>query len=224
MRSIRGVIFDLDGTLINSLDTYNMAFNHTAERHNLRAVDIREMADFLNQFVTLDQLLLTLYPSLTPHAITAFTRAMKDEFMALSKDHITLQPHAREVLLLLKDGGMKTGVATGRMSVGNGKWRDLKNLGIDILIDAVVTAGETKPKPDPASLIKCTEELGLSRSECVFVGDSRADIIAGKRAGVQVIALPTGVATKDQLAEEKPDSMLDCLSALPAQLQTIFRT
>jgi len=224
MKSIRGVIFDLDGTLINSLDTYNMAFNHIAQRQNLRAVDIREMADFLNQFVTLDQLLLTLYPSLPPHAITAFMREMKDEFIALSKDHITLQPHAREVLLLLKDAGIKRGVATGRMSVGNGKWRDLKNLGIDTLIDAVVTAGETKPKPDPASLIKCTEELGLSRSECVFVGDSRADVIAGKRAGVQVIALPTGVATKNQLAEEKPHSILDCLSALPAQLQTIFRT
>ena len=105
MRTLKGVIFDLDGTLINSLDTYNMAFNHTAERHNLRAVDIREMADFLNQFVTLDQLLLTFYPSLTPHAITAFTRAMKDEFIALSKDHITLQPHAREVLLSTEGWG-----------------------------------------------------------------------------------------------------------------------
>jgi len=224
MRSIRGVIFDLDGTLINSLDTYSMAFNHIAQRHNLPAVDIREMADFLNQFVTLDQLLLTVYPALTPDGIRGFTRAMKAEFIALSKDHITLQPHAREVLLLLKDAGMKRGVATGRMSVGSGKWRDLKNLGIDTLIDAVVTAGETKPKPDPASLIKCTEELGLSRRECVFVGDSRADVIAGKRAGVQVIALPTGVATRDELAEEKPDSMLDCLSALPARLHTISRT
>ena len=223
MRTLKGVIFDLDGTLINSLDTYNMAFNHIAERHNLRAVDIREMADFLNQFIPLDQLLLTLYPSLTPHDITTFTRAMKDEFIALSKDHITLQPHAREVLLFLKDAGMKTGVATGRMSVGNGKWRDLKNLGIDTLIDAVVTAGETKPKPSPASLIKCTEELGLSRCECVFVGDSRADVIAGKRAGVQVIALPTGVASKEQLEKEKPDSILNSLSALPAQLQVISR-
>jgi phosphoglycolate phosphatase len=223
MRSIKGVIFDLDGTLINSLDTYNMAFNHIAQRYNLRAFDIREMADFLNQFVSLDQLLLTVYPSLTPRDIIAFTRAMKDEFIALSKDHITLKPHVREVLLLLRDAGMKIGVATGRMSVGNGKWRDLKNLGIDTLIDAVVTAGETKPKPDPASLITCTEKLGLSRSECVFVGDSKADVIAGKRAGIPVIALPTGVASKDQLAEEKPDSMLDCLSSLPAQLQTIFR-
>ena len=223
MKIIKGVIFDLDGTLINSLDTYSMAFNHIAKRHNLRAVDIREMADFLNQFVTLDQLLHTVYPSLSPQDITVFTRAMKDEFIALSKDHITLQPHARQVLLVLKDAGMKTGVATGRMSVGNGKWRDLKNLGIDTLIDAVVTAGETQPKPDPASLIKCTEELGLLRSECVFVGDSRADVIAGKRAGIHVIALPTGVASKDQLAEEEPDRMLDSLSALPAQLQVISR-
>lgn len=221
MSSMRGVIFDLDGTLINSLDTYTMAFNHIARRHNLPAFDIRAMADFLNQFLSLNELLHILYPSLAPQEITAFTRAMKDEFIALSREHTTLKPHAREVLHLLKDRGMKTGVATGRMSVGNGKWRDLKNLGIDTLIDAVVTAGETKPKPDPASLIKCSEELGLSLSECVFVGDARADVIAARRAGVLVIALTTGVASKEQLAEERPDSILDCLSSLPAQLESI---
>jgi predicted HAD superfamily phosphohydrolase YqeG len=38
MSSIKGVIFDLDGTIINSRGTYNMAFNHTAERHNLRSI------------------------------------------------------------------------------------------------------------------------------------------------------------------------------------------
>lgn len=222
MSSRKGVIFDLDGTLINSLDTYNLAFNETAQRYRLETVDIREMADFLNQFIALDQLLLSLYPSLTPRDVTAFMGEMKETFIALSKDHTTLKPHAREVLLLLKDAGMKTGVATGRMSVGSGKWRDLRNLGIDTLIDAVVTAGETKPKPDPAALIKCTADLGLARSDSVFVGDSRADVIAGRRAGVQVIALSTGVATKEQLAEEEPDDIIDSLAALPARLHTIF--
>ncbi len=221
MPEIKGVIFDLDGTLIDSLVAYRMAFNRSVERYNLKPIDIRELTDFLNQFLSLEELLINLYPSLNPEDIQEFMVEMKNEFIALSKDYITLKPHAREVLLLLKNQGMKIGIATGRMSRGDGKWRELKNLNIDSFVDTVVTAGETKPKPDPASLIKCAEELDLSLDECVFVGDSRADVIAGKSAGVKIIAVPTGVASRDQLAEEMPDFMLDTLSQLPDKIKSI---
>lgn len=223
MKCIKGVIFDLDGTLIDSLDTYNLAFNRTVKRYRLKPVDIREMADFLNQFLSLNQLLTQLYPSLSPDEITTFMTEMKNEFIALSKDHITLQPHVKEVLQKLKEQGIKIGVATGRMSIGNSKWRDLKNLGIDCLVDVVVTGGETKPKPDPASLLKCCQDLGIPLTECIFVGDSRADVIAGKSAGVQVIAVSTGVASRDQLAEEMPDYMMDSLALLPEHIMNIHQ-
>jgi len=221
MPRIKGVIFDLDGTLIDSLVAYRMAFNRSVERYNLKPIDIRELADFLNQFLSLEELLKNLYPSLNPEDIQEFMVEMKNEFIALSKDYITLKPHAREVLLSLKNQGMKIGIATGRMSRGDGKWRELKNLNIDSFVDTVVTAGETKPKPDPASLIKCAEELDLSLDECVFVGDSRADVMAGKSAGVKIIAVPTGVASRDQLAEEMPDFMLDSLYQLTDKIKSI---
>lgn len=223
MQCIKGVIFDLDGTLIDSLDTYNLAFNRTVKRHRLKPIDIREMADFLNQFLSLNQLLSQLYPSLSPDDIATFMTEMKNEFIALAKDHITLQPHVEEVLQTLKEQGLKIGVATGRMSKGNSKWRDLKNLGIDCLIDVVVTGGETKPKPDPASLLKCCQDLGIPLTECIFVGDSRADVIAGKSAGVQVIAVSTGVASRDQLAQEMPDYMIDSLALLPDHIMKIHQ-
>lgn len=223
MGIIKGAIFDLDGTLIDSLETYRMAFNSTVERYNLKSIDIKELTDFLNQFLSLEQVLKKLYPSLKPEAIQEFMVEMRKKFIALSKHHITLKPHTREVLLSLKEQGMKIGVATGRMSRGDGKWRELKNLRIDSLVDTVVTAGETKPKPDPASIIKCAEELGLSLKDCVFVGDSKADVIAGRSAGVKVIAIPSGVASRQQLADEMPDFVLDCLAELPAHIENISR-
>ena len=221
MATIKGVIFDLDGTLIDSLVAYRMAFNKTVERYNLKPIDIRELANFLNQFLTLEEVLNNLYSNLNHDDIQTFMVEMKNEFIALSKDYITLKPHARDVLFSLKDQGLKIGIATGRMSKGDGKWRELKNLKIDSFVDAVVTAGETKPKPDPASLIRCVQELGLTMDECVFVGDSRADVIAGRSAGIQIIALPTGVASKDQLLEETPNFLLDSLSQLPACIKNI---
>ena len=221
MERIKGVIFDLDGTLIDSLETYRMAFNRIVERYSLKPVDLTELTDFLNQFLTLEQVLKKLYPSLKPEVIKEFIVEMRKEFIALSKHYITLKPHAREVLLSLKGQGMKIGIATGRMSRGDGKWRELKHLRIDSLVDTVVTSGETKPKPDPASLIKCVEELGLLLKDCIFVGDSRADVIAGRSAGMKVIAIPSGVASREQLADEMPDSLLDCLSKLPAYIENI---
>lgn len=220
---IKGVIFDLDGTLIDSLETYCMAFNRIVTRNNLTPIDLREISDFLNQLISLEQLLQKLYPSLRPDDIQEFMREMRKEFIALAQHHITLKPNARGVLTALKNQGMKIGVATGRMSRGDGKWRELHNLGISSLVDIVVTAGETKPKPDPALLIKCTEHLALSPDECIFVGDSIADVIAGKNAGIKVIAIPLGVASREQLAQEKPDFFIDTLSHLPAQIEHISR-
>ena len=86
---IKGVIFDLDGTLINSLDTYNMAFNRTVKRYQCQPLDIREMKDFLNQFITLEELLQQLYPSLKSEEVKKFMLEMRDEFIALSKQYIT---------------------------------------------------------------------------------------------------------------------------------------
>jgi HAD superfamily hydrolase (TIGR01509 family) len=218
MKRLNGVIFDLDGTLIDSLTAYTMAFNRTVDRHRLLPINLRDMTDLLNQFISLDEMLHRTYPNLSAEERAVFMTEMRNEFIALAPDHITLQPYAKEVLNELREQGMKIGIATGRMSDGSSKWRELRNLHIDTLIDAVVTAGETRPKPDPASLIKCVFDLGLTPDACVFVGDSRADIIAARSAGVISIAIPTGVASRQDLAEEQPQYIIDSLAMLPGQL------
>lgn len=221
MKRLNGVIFDLDGTLIDSLTAYTMAFNRTVDRHRLLPINLREMTDLLNQFISLDEMLYRTYPNLSAEERAMFMTEMRNEFIALAPDHITLQPYAKEVLGELREQGMKIGIATGRMSDGSSKWRELRNLRIDDLIDAVVTAGETRPKPDPASLIKCVFDLGLTPDACVFVGDSRADIIAARSAGVISIAIPTGVASRQDLAEEQPQYIIDSLAMLPGQLSAL---
>ena len=221
MKRLSGVIFDLDGTLIDSLTAYTMAFNRTVDRHRLLPVNLREMTDLLNQFISLDEMLHRTYPHLSAEERAVFMTEMRNEFIAIAPDHITLQPYAKEVLGELREQGMKIGIATGRMSDGSSKWRELKTLRIDTLIDAVVTAGETRPKPDPASLIKCVYDLGLTPDACVFVGDSRADIIAARAAGVTSIAIPTGVASRQDLAEERPHCIIESLSLLPGELYAL---
>ncbi len=68
MKKITGVIFDLDGTLIDSLTAYTMAFNRTVDRHRLLPINLREMTDLLNQFISLDEMLHRTYPHLSAEA------------------------------------------------------------------------------------------------------------------------------------------------------------
>ena len=88
----------------------------------------------------------------------------------------------------------------------------------------MVTGAEAPAKPAPDGLIKCIKELGLSAEECVFVGDSRVDVIAGRKAGVKTVAVHTGVADKELLAEEEPDYLLGNLNLLIFHLNELPKT
>jgi phosphoglycolate phosphatase-like HAD superfamily hydrolase len=81
-------------------------------------------------------------------------------------------------------------------------------------VDVMVTAAEAPAKPAPDGLILCVQKLGLLAEECVYVGDSRLDIRAGKKAGLLTVGIQTGVAGKKLLVEEKPDYIVDEVSEL----------
>ena len=127
---------------------------------------------------------------------------------------VLLKPEVKRTLQSLKERKFKIGIVTGRMTKGEQKWHELRRLNIHQFIDAMVTGAEAAPKPAPDGLIKCIKELGLSAGDCVFIGDSRVDVIAGKKAGVRTIAIHTGVADKKLLAEQRPDCILADLSLL----------
>ncbi len=88
-----------------------------------------------------------------------------------------------------------------------------------------MTRSSLPEKPGPSltrhHFIKCALDLNLSLDECVFVGDSRADIIAARSAGVTSIAIPTGVASRQDLAAEQPHYIIDSLAMLPGQLYAL---
>ena len=78
----------------------------------------------------------------------------------------------------------------------------------------MVTAAEAPAKPAPDGLLKCVKALGLLAEDCVYVGDSRLDIRAGKEAGLMTVGIQTGVAGKELLTEESPDYIVNGVSEL----------
>ncbi len=225
MPKIKGVIFDLDGTLIDSLETYTQAFNQGIGKFGLGPVTNEELATLLNRALGLEDILLELFPSKLEdkEARLHCMKEMRNAYVKLEGENVLLKPGAVEVLPLLSKMGLKIGIVTARTTSGERKWAELRRLNIDQFIDVMVTAAEAKRKPSPEGVIKCAKELGLSPEECVLVGDSQADLIAGRAAGTMTIAITSGVAKEELLSKETPLVIINNLAELPSILGSLVR-
>ena len=225
-QKIKGVIFDLDETIIDSLGTFTEAFNAGTRIFGLEPVTEERIAYFLDKAFRLGEMLLKLFPSVFEEDEKRRTceGEIRKVYLELEAQKIMLKPGVKRTLQSLKKGGIKIGVVTGRMTEGEGKWLELRRLNIHQFVEAMVTGAEAPAKPAPDGLIKCIKELGLSAEECVFVGDSRVDVIAGKRAGVRTVAVHTGVASKELLAEQGPDFILADLNLIFLYLKDLQKT
>ena len=225
-QEIKGVIFDLDGTLIDSLGAYTDAFNRGIRLFGLEPVTAKQIARFLDEGLRLSQMLLELSPSIFreegKRGICEYE--IRRAYVELEPKGVVLKPGAKRTLQSLKGRGMKIGIVTGRRSQGERKWLELRRLNIRRFIDAMVTAAEAPAKPSPDGVIQCIKALGLSAEECVFVGDSRIDVMAGKRAGVRTIAVHSGVAGRELLAGQEPDYIVADLNSLSSYLGELQRT
>ena len=226
LQEIKGVIFDLDGTLIDSLGAYTEAFNRGVRIFRLEPVTPEQIARFLDEGLRLSQMLLELFPSVFEEEGKrgACENEIRRAYVELEPKGVVLKPGVKRTLQSLKDRGIKIGIVTGRKSKGERKWLEIRRLTIRRFIDAMVTGAEAPAKPSPDGVIRCIQELGLSAEECLFVGDSRIDVIAGKRAGVRTLAVHSGVAGKELLAEQKPDCILANLDSLSSYLGELQKT
>jgi len=74
-------------------------------------------------------------------------------------------------------------------------------------------------KPSPEALIKCAKQFDIQMCECAVVGDSIVDIKAGKNAGAKTVAVLSGIFSREELENEKPDLILESVNKLPDFLE-----
>jgi len=225
-QKIKGVIFDLDETIIDSLGALTEAFNTGTREFGLEPVTGERIAHFLDEGLRLGEMLSELNPSVFAEdgKRQVCGDVIRKAYSELEPQKVVLKPGVRRTLQSLKERGVKIGIVTGRKSKGERKWLELRRLNIHQFVDAMVTGAEAPAKPAPDGVTKCMKELGLSAEECVFVGDSSIDIMAGKKAGMRTIAVCTGVAGKELLVEHGPDYVLDDLNLLVSYLSELQKT
>lgn len=218
----RLVMFDLDGTLVETAPEIFDALTDTLTAFNLPPVAQAQVDVWIGQGMRalLVQALASLWGT-TPAAVQADARlpALRDAFsahlLARSGTRSRPYPHAREVLATLRAGGAHVALVTNKE--GQQAAALLKVHALDGCFDTII-CGDTLPtkKPDPAGIRHCLDHFGVTAADALFVGDSSIDVAAARNARVPVWALPWGYNMGQPIADSRPDRVMGSLWDLVA--------
>lgn len=210
---IEAVLFDLDGTVVDTIPHILASFRHAT-------------ADILGEALPDDELMHSVGIPLA-HQMRHFTSdentaerllASYREYNHRTHDEMArLYPNTVSALDVLHGAGMPMGIVTSKSRTMAD--RALALFGLQQYFKAVVTADDTSThKPDPLPVVTGAEALGVSSLRAVYVGDSPMDIEAGNGAGAYTVAATWGVASRERLEAVSPGAIIDDIAELPALL------
>ena len=214
---VGAVIFDLDGTLIDSIDIYFTIVEKALERLNLPAVSrsqilaAAESEDFKWELV-LPQEVLNRKEKIIDEAWTVINEIAPQMFA----DNLYLIQGAERIVENMASNGLKIGLVTStQRKYLEIKMQPLKDAGVDHLFEAIITSDDVeKRKPAPDPLVVCAQQLDMKPESCAYVGDTTTDIKAGKEAGMRTVGVLTGFDDYESLNRENPDAIIDSIQML----------
>ncbi|MFK3960539.1 pyrophosphatase PpaX [Guptibacillus hwajinpoensis] len=207
--SINTILFDLDGTLINTNDLIMASFRHTFEHFYPGRYEDEELKQFIGE---------PLYLTFAKH-----DERRAEEMVAFYREHnianhdklVTEFDGVFETVKTLSENGYKLAIVTSKMR--NTVEMGLKLTELDQFFPVVITVDEVEnPKPHPEQLETAMKELRSDREETIMVGDSQYDILAGQNAGVTTVGVSWTIKGSDFLASFKPDYLIDHMGELLA--------
>jgi len=201
LTSVHGVLFDLDGTLVDSIDLIVACFAHTYHTH-LGATLSREAI-----VATIGRPLIEALEDTAPGRGSELFAT----YSAYNEVHhdVLMRPYpaAREGARALRARGLPLGIVTSKRRAG--ALRALRLYDVEPLFPVVVALEDTerhKPAPDP--LLAGARQLGLPPASVLYVGDSVYDVRAAQAAGMPVAAALWGAGGADELRALGPDLLL----------------
>jgi HAD superfamily hydrolase (TIGR01509 family) len=214
-QSIDTVMFDLDGTLVDSMDCYYSVFLEAFGQMGLPVCDRAELMALMRHGRNILEVLIPADLSDREATTDRCRTLFREMWEARSLTGINLLPDVAPALRELHGMGLAIGLATA----ARGAWIKtvLERHGVAECFGAVVTVAEVKArKPAPDVLLECLRRLGSQSERSVYVGDSPIDIIAAKSAGVRSIGVLSGASDRASLDEVSPELILEHAGQVPA--------
>jgi phosphoglycolate phosphatase len=206
------VIFDLDGTLVDSSPDICAAINHAITPYGVPPITVDMTKELVGEgAVRLIEKVIEMYALKADSS--ELLKGFLDYYEKHLLDHTTVYPGVIDALEALN--GILKAVVTNKhdhLSINT-----LQQTGLAKYFDLVV-GSETAPakKPSPLPILYVLEKFDIEPACAVIVGDSTYDIEAGKRAGIATVAVTYGYRSADLL--QNADAMIDSMEKLPKVL------
>lgn len=204
MAPISTVLFDLDGTLIDSIRLIIDSYHHTLAVHGLPP---RSDEEWLAGIGTPLWVQFRHWAE-DPERLDAMVATYREYNLSHHDSRVTAYPGVVEAVLALRTREVRLGVVTSKNV--SGARRGLRLVGLESVMEVVIGADDVRnPKPHPEPVHLAMERLGVDPQATVYVGDSLHDMHAGRGAGVRTAAVLWGPFGRDHLAPSAPDYWLE---------------
>ncbi len=204
---IKAVLFDLDGTLINSLDDLADGVNHTLSKYGFPTHETEKYKIFVGNGMRnlIERTIPEKYRNTETH-----DRVLAD-FMAYYKEHSLCKtaPYEDIMALLeaLRDKGIKSAIITNKAHAAAQR---IAEYFFGDLISRTYGQREGIPtKPDPMLVNMVLAEMNLKREECIFVGDSGMDMLVGVNSGITPVGVTWGFRSAEELKQNGAEYLID---------------
>lgn len=200
----RAVVFDLDGTLIDSTDAIVQSFFHTfdvlGEPRPPREAVVASIGYVLEE----------QFGQLTHRDVKDCTRIYREHYGKVCCAQTTLMPGGKQALSDLAEAGIRLGFATSKRRY----YAELilRHLGVLDCFEVRIGPDDVaRPKPEPDAMLRAIELFGLPPDQLVLIGDTHFDVLCARGAGVDCIGVTTGYATRSELEALAPEAVYDSL-------------
>ncbi|HHY40941.1 MAG TPA: HAD-IA family hydrolase [Syntrophaceticus sp.] len=198
---LKTVLFDLDGTLIDSIPLIKASFIHTFNQLGIPWGNGEVLGTI---GLPLRDVAKHYAPGNEERFLDVYAKYQQD----VQQEMLHPFPGAIDSLIHIRKKGYLTGVVTSKRRKPT---RESLNItGLNDFLDVVVTVEDAnQPKPHPDGLLNALKQLSVPPAEAVYIGDSIYDIMTGKNAGTSTIGVTWGIAAKKDLANQHPDFLVD---------------
>lgn len=210
---MKSVIFDFDGTLADTLPICFYAFQQVFQAFDGRTLTHDEIKQMFGPSET-----GIINTNLNHPNKAAAIELYYDVYKNYHHDFIIANDDVLKLLLLLKERGIKLGIFTGKAR--RSLYLSLQALQLEGIFDAIITGDDVKnPKPHEEGLLRVVNLLNLSPSDVWCVGDSDADILAGKQANIYTLGVMWLPNYKPNPFNIQPDAKIHRFSVFHVLLQ-----
>ncbi|MDL4839281.1 pyrophosphatase PpaX [Aquibacillus rhizosphaerae] len=205
--NIRTILFDLDGTLIDTNELIIASFTHTLNKYAGKSYTREQILDFIGPP------LVDSFKKVDPVRVDELVQTYRDHNLSNHDSYVVAYPTVVDTMIKLKQAGFQLGIVTTK--VKSTAEMGLSLTGLTDFFEVLIGLEDvTHAKPHPEPIIKALTELNAHPATTLMVGDNYHDIEAGKNAGTKTAGVAWTIKGREALEAYQPDYMLEEMSDL----------